>query len=257
MDQGSDGGHDLAVDVVERQRGQHPVIGRELVRLLHEESARNDVLLREEAAFGAAGRARGVHQERRVAFLRGGHLDSRQPILQEQTRRIDIDHDDLDLAPARPDPLAERLGMLGVGKHQPGPRMREYVFELRGLRHQVERHRDEPAVHGAEEHRRGLAAVGAVETDPVAGCIAAAEQETREIIRLALQFTESEFAPRFRRDEVRLARPHTRLLLDVVPDGPCLGVFHYRPRLAWYSPKMSSVAGTRGGIVLTMRVVLR
>ena len=147
----------LAVDVVERQRGEHAVGGRELVRGGDGAPGVDEIAVRQQRAFRRARRARRVHQHRgrrRFRHPTGSGAGGRK---QFEVVGRGRPHDR-----AAADPRDDRLEprhVLRRGVHDPRCRMRERVLDQRVLREQADRRNDVAAVHGAEEGAGGGHAV--------------------------------------------------------------------------------------------------
>ncbi len=147
----------LAVDVVERQRGEHAVGGRELVRGDDGAAGVDEVAVRQQRALRRTRRARRVHQHRgrrrfgRAAGFSAGGREQLEVVGRGRPH---------DRAAADPrDDRREPRDELRRGKHDPRCRMRERVLDQRVLREQADRRDNVTAVHGAEEGAGGGHAV--------------------------------------------------------------------------------------------------
>jgi hypothetical protein len=199
--QRGNGGHDLAIDVVQRHRAEYAVLRGEFMRGAGVFAAGADAAVGEHAAFWLAGGAGGVHQQRVVGLNDFGQCGVGQCLGIEDLRCVGIDGDDGDFTRDAGKCRFQAFGEFFAGEHDAGVGVFQHVGELRGLGQQVQRRDHEAAVHHADQQARGLVAVVQHQCDLVALAQALAEQEAREVARVALQLRISHAGAGFRRDQ--------------------------------------------------------
>ena len=162
MHEGRGSRHDLPIDVVQREHGEHAVALGERMRLRHEAATGDHVALRQHDALGNAGGAGRVHHQRIIGGAAGREVVAPVRNVGDELLAVGIDGDELDRATRACRGGGEALALAGRDEHQPRVAVREHVVELRGLREQVERRDHAPRVKIIQPERPWVHARGPV-----------------------------------------------------------------------------------------------
>jgi len=213
----------LAVDVVQRQRRQHPVAFGQLLCRHHRPGGVEHVPVREKHASRCPGGAGGVHEHRRRL---GRDCGQRRVWVPGELKAVWIGRADDGHALCALQQRAQTSDVLRRRKYQARARMRQREFELRVAAEQIDRRDDVPRVHRAQEHACRGDAVGQHERDHRARRDACVRKIGAERGAAAPQLSVGEDRRGLRRDDARRRRAYRRVRVDYLPERA-----HRRARL--------------------------